>query len=159
MRPVNQTARDCPEKIRQTILRLLTRRNHSQYELLQKLRARGHSPAAILPILTALQEAGLINDNSYAEHYIHWRRQRGYGPERIALELKARGVADETIAEQLQITDNAWFIEIQRVWQKQFKGIIPTDFKSRATQMRFFQYRGFTLDQINSLLKDTYDQE
>lgn len=157
--PTGKTTQNCPEKIRQTALRLLTRRNHSQQELLQKLRGRGHSTEAILPILQDLLRVGLLNDASFAEHYIHWRRQKGYGPDRIALELKARGITPETIAELLQITDNAWFIEIQRVWRKQFKGAVPTDFKSRAKQMRFLQYRGFTHEQINSLLKDTYDQE
>lgn len=67
---------------------------------------------------------------------------------RIAAELNARGIGAEMIAEVIQITDNAWFTEALKVWRKQFKGIIPTDFTHRAKQMRFLQYRGFTREQI-----------
>jgi regulatory protein len=57
------------------------------------------------------------------------------------------------IAKQLQITDNAWFTEARNVWQKHFKGKLPTDFESRAKQMRFLHYRGFTREQIESVFR------
>ena len=56
------------------------------------------------------------------------------------------------IAEQLEITDNAWFECARKSWQKRFKGQLAKDFKARAKQMRFLQYRGFTPEQIESVL-------
>lgn len=85
------------------------------------------------------------------ESFIRWRRERGYGPERIRAELYARGIAPEMIAEHLQMADNAWLIEVRRVWQKHFKGNVPTEYKARAKQMRFLQYRGYTREQIASV--------
>lgn len=70
------------------------------------------------------------------------------------MELQAKGVDQETIAELIDITDNAWFIQAQSVWQKHFKGRQPTDFKSRAKHMRFLQYRGFTREQIESVFDE-----
>lgn len=136
----------------QAALRLLTRRDHSQQELAQKLHIKGHASEDITQVIDHLLQAGLLNDARFAENYIHQRRRKGYGPKRIYLELQARGIIEEVIAEHLNITDNAWFIEVQHVWKKHFKGKLPTDFKAKAKQMRFLQYRGFTQEQIEHVL-------
>ncbi|HVE44317.1 MAG TPA: regulatory protein RecX [Gammaproteobacteria bacterium] len=139
------------EGLRRAILRLLTRRDHSQQELLQKLLKKGHAKEAIFPLLAEFVTVGYLDEARYTQNYIAARRRKGYGPERIMLELQSRGVAPEVIAKQLDITDNSWLIEIQRVWRKRFKSHAPHEFKDRAKQMRFLQYRGFTQEQIETL--------
>lgn len=99
---------------------------------------------------------GLINEQRFTENYIFWRQQKGYGPLRISAELQARGISSEMIAKQLQITDNAWFAQAQKAWQKQFKGKTPSDLKLRAKQIRFLQYRGFTREQIENVIPDNF---
>lgn len=143
------------DKIRQIALGLLARRDHTQQEILQKLRLKGYVTDEIKTVIETLAQTGLIDDARFTENYIHWRRGKGYGPLRLHSELRARGIADEVIAEHLQIADNAWSTEARSVWQKQFKSQLPIDFKSRAKQMRFLQYRGFTQQHINSIFKDT----
>ena len=135
--------------IRRAALNYLARRDHSQLELAKKLRGNDYSEADISALITDLIQSGLVNDQRYAENYCHWRRAKGVGPIRISLELEARGISEETIAEVVQITDNAWFTEAQHLWRKRFKAIVPTDFKDRAKQMRFLQYRGYTREQID----------
>lgn len=56
------------------------------------------------------------------------------------------------IEHQLEISDNAWLENVRHVWQKRFKNKLPNDFKTRAQQVRFLQYRGFTREQIESVL-------
>lgn len=139
-------------KIRRLILHWLTRRDHTQFEILQKLTTKGYDHDSAQKIIDELTQAGLISESRFAENFLNWRRQRGFGPTRILLELKARGVTPETIAEHLDITDNAWLIEAQRIFRKRFKGKAPRDYADRAKQMRFLQYRGYTRDQIKSVL-------
>lgn len=140
--------------IRRAILHLLARRDHSQWEILQKLRAKGFAEKDVRPVMTDFVQTDFISDWRFTENYIHWRRNKGYGPLRITMELQARGIFPEMIEDQLKITDNAWFIEAQRVWQKRFKGKQPNDYKIRAKQMRFLQYRGFTREQIDSVFSN-----
>lgn len=109
---------------------------------------------AIETVLTQLIQSGLLNEQRFVEHYIHFRLNKGYGPLRIKMELQARGLTSEMIAEQLKITDNAWFDEILKVWQKHFKGKIAKEPKLRAKQIRFLQQRGFTREQIESVLEE-----
>jgi len=139
------------DDIRRVALNCLTRRDYSQKELLQKL-ARQYPIDDIRQVLATLTEVGLINEKRYTENYINYRRQKGYGPERITRELEMRGIPAEMIAEELKITDNAWQQALERLWQKHFKGQQPTNFKTKAKQMRFLYYRGFTQEQIEELL-------
>lgn len=143
-----------PDKLKSTALAYLSRRDYSEREITQKLKTKGYPSDAIAQILAELVHEGLINELRFTENYIHWCRAKGWGPSRIAHELQTRGISAEMIAEQLKITDNAWFTEVRNLWQKRFKGKHPTDFKSRAKQMRFLQYRGFSREQILSLFKD-----
>ena len=141
------------EKIRRHALFLITRRDHTSLELKQKLSRKDYSETNIDTVISRLEETDLINPVRFAESYTHYRRSKGYGPRRIAMELQQKGVADGVIAEQVKITDNAWFTEIRQAWRKQFKGQLPTDQKQRARQFRFLYNRGFTQDQINSVFE------
>jgi regulatory protein len=135
------------------VLNWLARRDYSQHEIAQKLKSKGYATDAIHTVVSDLMREGCINEQRFTENFIYWRRGRGYGPLRILRELQARGISSEMIAEHLQITDNAWLAEVRKVWQKHFKGKLPEDFKLRARQIRFLQYRGYTEEQIQSIWK------
>lgn len=93
-----------------------------------------------------------ISDKRFTENYIRARGQKGYGPQRIARELQMRGVAEEIVADYLNITDIVWIERAQMVWKKRFKGKIATDYKQQSAHRRYLQYRGFTSEQIQSVL-------
>jgi regulatory protein len=142
-----------------TALRLLARREHSTHELHQKLLTKGFTPTDIEATLTTLIQEGLLSNTRFLEAYLHYRRQKGYGPLRIQAELAAKGLPEDLIDHHLNIADNAWLAEARKVWQKRFKGVIPRDFKARATMMRFLQYRGFTSTQIHSIFDSDSDHD
>jgi regulatory protein len=155
-------------KIRRSVLNWLARRDYSQHEIIQKLKAKPYSKtcsktcsktyslAAIQSVVADLAQNGLINEQRFTENYVRWRQGKGFGPLRIQAELQARGIPAEMIAEQLDITDNAWFLQAKRMREKHFKGSLPNEFKLRAKQMRFLQYRGFTKEQIEDVFGSDY---
>jgi len=131
---------------------MLACRDHSAYELSQKLVSKYPKHDQIAQVVADLHQAGLINEQRFVENYIYWRCNRGYGPLRIQQELRARGVPDAMIASALNITDNAWFAGVRKVWQKHCKGRFAADYRLKAKQMRFLQYRGFTSEHIASVM-------
>lgn len=130
---------------------MLARREHSTLELSRKLQRKAFIQKDIDTVLSTLRQEGLLNEGRFLENFIHYKRARGYGPLRIRAELLERGIAQDLIEHHLNITDNAWLEDVRKVWQKRFKNRLPQDFKSRAQQMRFLHYRGFTPEQINQL--------
>ncbi len=132
---------------------LLARREHSAAELRQKLQQAGHETDKIHDALTTLQQNGLQDDQRFAEAYIRSRLLRGYGELRIRQELKQKGVADDLANLSIQQAEIDWFALAAEVRRKRFGEQCPDDFKDRARQMRFLQYRGFTHDQITESFK------
>lgn len=137
------TTLETPVAIRRTALDLLARREHSHAELLRKLRQRGAAQDLAEIELERLQNDGLLSDERFCEAYVHYRSQRGYGPQRLREELRQRGVAESLIEQELHGGERDWPALARAAFAKRFPEGPATDIKERARQQRFMQYRGF----------------
>jgi regulatory protein len=142
------------QSVRETAMNLLARREHSTQELRDKLLARGFEDDEIMPALQTLSQEGLLSDERFTESFIHSRMERGSGPVKIRAELRQRGVADEVIANWLDERDHAWLERAEAVRCKKFGSALPVDYKEKARQARFLQYRGFSAEQTRHVLRD-----
>ncbi|HIL93525.1 MAG TPA: regulatory protein RecX, partial [Cycloclasticus sp.] len=79
-------------RLRAGCFALLARREHSQRELRQKLKAKGFDEDDIDLLLEELSEKNWQSDERFAESYSRSRLLKGFGPVRIQYELKERGV-------------------------------------------------------------------
>ncbi len=131
---------------------LLSRREHSQAELRTKLRKAAFEIDDINETIDKLAAADVQSDARFAENYLRYRSQRGYGSQKIKLELKERGVDSEIINTAFEQADIDWFDLAITVRYKRFGELVPDAPKDRAKQQRFLQYRGFTHEQINESL-------
>lgn len=145
------------KEIRLAAMNFLARREHSQQELQRKLLNKGFEPIAITPVLRVLVEQGLLSDERFTEAFINSRLHRGSGPVKIAMELQQRGVSDELVRTYLDERDTQWTQSAIEVRVKRFGSAIPHDFKERARQMRFLQYRGFTMSQVQQAVGEEID--
>jgi len=145
------------KEIRLAAMNLLARREHSQQELHRKLVNKGFEPADIKPALATLTHEGLLSDERFTEAFINSRLKRGSGPVKIANELQQRGISDELVNSYLDERDRQWAESAVAVRVKRFGTEPPEDFKERARQMRFLQYRGFTLQQIQYAVGEEID--
>jgi regulatory protein len=127
----------------------LARREHSSSELRLKLVKVGFESTDIDDVLKKLAENNLQSDSRFAENYLRYRSNRGYGFQRIRQELKEKGVSTDIISEALEQAEIDWFTLAIEVRCKRFGENIPDDYKDRAKQQRFLQYRGFSHEQIN----------
>jgi len=75
---------------------------------------------------------------------------------RIAQELRLRGIPDEQVRTALAAVEDDWNTAARTVLNRQFRAP-ATDIKTRARQMRFLEYRGFTAAQIRTAIKGGAD--
>jgi len=141
-----------PRDARLAAMRLLTRREHSCWELTQKLQHKGFELALIAEIIREFKQQGIISDVRYAESYTRVRSARGYGPIRIAQELKQRGVDEEIRIATLADSELDWYELVQKVRTKRFGRALPQNITDKAKQTRFLEYRGFNQQQIKYAL-------
>ena len=108
-------------------------------------------------MLQELQLAGLQSDQRYTEDYIRSRVERGYGPLRIAMELRQRGVAEEQISDCMETCDVNWVERITAVRSKKFGPAVPANYPAIMKQSGFLKYRGFSADLIRKLFRQGID--
>ncbi len=120
---------------------------------MRKLRTKNFPSALIETVLNSLAQEGLFSDQRFTEAYISMRSQRGYGPLRIQAELRERGISDDMMAANLNAYDEIWQINLQKLAKKKYIKGLAKDRLTRAKQIRFLQYRGFSFEHIQQLDK------
>lgn len=136
------------QSLNERAMNLLARREHSVRELKNKLVKADFDIDDIYAVIEKLTNADLQSDERFAENYLRYRSQRGFGYQRITLELKERGVAADIINDTLNKSEIDWFTLAAEARSKRFGEHSPDTQQDRAKQQRFLQYRGFTHEQI-----------
>ena len=139
--------------LRSRALAMLTRREHSQFELRQKLAELGGESSIIDTILDEFSTQNWQNDRRFTEVFIRYSARKGQGALNIRQELKQRGITDKEMVEEL-LAEHDWFDLAQQTRSKKFGEEFPTERKEQARQLRFLQYRGFSSEQCWAALKN-----
>jgi regulatory protein len=139
-------------KIRTAALGLLAGRDFSRNELVERLLRKGHDGANVQVVVAALVQEGLLREGRYVGQFITQRAGRGQGPQRIRMELRERGVDPEAIEAGLDRAETDWLQAAREARRRKFGVSLPRDYRERAKQARFLQYRGFSSDQIRAAL-------
>ena len=139
---------DLVTQARDTAFRLLTRREHSRAELHNKLTVRGYDSDVVNDLLTSLAAEDLVSDHRYAQALVAHRVNTGYGPQRIMMELKDKGVASEIIDQTLSLVEVDWD-ELLRVQHNRKFGVSKAgSFKEWSRRAQYLDRRGFNTDSI-----------
>ena len=133
-------------------LDLVSRREHSQYELIQKLNKRFPETMPIIEeVVKKLAINNILNDERFAEMYLNSRARKGFGPKKIEMELNFKKVNSSFIA--IAIAEyESWTENAQNELLKKFKGVKPTDYNSKMKQKQFLFNRGFSSQIIERIL-------
>ncbi len=137
--------------LRVRAMRSLARREYSRAELYARLLPHATPEDNLNAVLDELAARGWLSDARAAEQMVRTRRSR-FGAQRIAHELKQKGISDELISAALPQLKQGELEAAREVWQKKFASH-PKDQKEKAKQMRFLQSRGFSLDVVFKVLR------
>ncbi len=123
----------------------------------RKLGARGHAAGEVSAVLDRLAAENLQSDVRYTEIYLRSRAERGYGPQRIAIELRQRGASVEIIQQALNETECDWLVLARKADRKKFGDTQDGNFAVLVKRRRYLEYRGFSSDQIKAALKPEHE--
>ena len=141
---------DAYKAIYNKALDILSRREHSQKELLDKLIRKFDIPDIVDSVIHNLLEKNIINDYRYSEAYVVARKRKGFGPKKIMYELVSRGINENTASEIID-EEGGWQAAALKAFNKKYKAGKGKDFKEQNKQRVFLQNRGFTFEEIDSV--------
>ena len=135
-------------RARNSAMRLLARREHSRAELRGKLVGRGFENDSVEELLQGLEDQDLLSDERFAMSLIASRAETGYGPKRIDLELRNRGVSEELAREALAKAEVDWGQQVTDQVARKFGSDPAQTFPEWARRARYLERRGFGQDAI-----------
>ena len=147
-----------PKTAQDSALRSLGRREHSAAQLKAKLKSRGYESETAAQAVEGLTESGLQSDARYAELLVRSRIAQHYGPLRIKAELAVSGLSDADMGAALSASETDWTQLARELHRRKF-GAPPASMAERQRQHRYLAGRGFSGDQIRSVLKDDPDEQ
>lgn len=134
-------------------LRLLSYRDHSKKELVEKLVQKKHKREYAQAAAEKLEELGYINDERFAESLAEsFLERKGMSAEKIRYELLRKGVSKETVDEILQQLDFDPVIRITELLNTKFKRYL-SDEKGMKKTVASLQRLGYRWSDINSALR------
>ncbi len=142
------------KNIRELCVRLLSRREHSQQELLDKLATKGFDRTETQLIVDDLAAQGWQSNQRFAESYSRYRIKKGYGPIKIICELQQRGIEDYDLDAVVMDIADGWSEVLDQVYIKKYPDDKVLTNKEWFKRNRFLQQRGFSGEMIKTLFKD-----
>ena len=133
-------------------MRVLAMREHSIYELTNKLSEKALSQDVLNEVLDELIANNYVSDERFAESYIRSRANRGFGPIKIRAELNKKGISNQLISDHLDVSSAIWLDNARDQYQKKYTDRAIADYKVWTKRARFMQSRGFTAEQIQGSL-------
>ncbi len=137
-------------------LRLLSRRDHSRFELSKKLKDRGFSDVHIARAMDQCHRYDYLNDERFANNYTRQLQRRGYGSRKIRQSLQVKGLtADLTdMVVARHCTDQAQLEQCRNVLRKKLKSVPPpqTAITLKPKLYRYLLGRGFSPSIISTAL-------
>ena len=137
--------------LRGRALQALARRELSRAELQAKLQPHVVEADDIAALLDDLQKRGWLSDARALEQTVRIRSAR-FGTQRIAHELRQKGISDELISAAIPQLKEGELEAARGVWQRKF-AFLPQDQKEKAKQVRFLPSRGFSMDVIFKVMR------
>ncbi len=146
------TLRTDLEKARASALASLCMREHSIKEITDKLTRKEYQKDSIEIIIQECLKDNYLNDQRFSEIYWRSRARRGFGPNKIIMELKQRGVSASMIQETSQQEELVFDEVIRNVYHKKFKGAVIKNFKDKAKRQNYLYQRGFGSELIRKVI-------
>jgi regulatory protein len=156
------------QRLRNKALAYLARREHSQQELQQKLRAylppieenvkvdlETHHQM-VDEVIADFKQRGWLSELRFTEQVVHARKQK-FGSMRIAHELREKGITEEVVEVAIAEVKADEFTNACNIWRKKYK-VAPQNREEWAKQARFLQSRGFGFDMIKKVLNQNFEE-
>lgn len=143
-------------RARERALYCLDYREHSFMELYDKL-CKNYSDEVALSVVSELADLGLINDRRYAEALAKQLMEvKGYGYYKSVMEMTRRGIDRDMADEILAEFEDSSFEKLRELVESKYEQYL-VDYKGFQKVRSALSRRGFTYDDINSILDEYRD--
>jgi len=136
------------EGVRRSALWHLSRRDHSEAELLKKLQRKTDNQTWITTIIDECLDFNYLNDQRFCESFIRSAQFKGHGKTRIQQDLKLKGLSQVLIKNAFEDDPFDYVGSAEGLLKRKYdEAIVTQHLKQKA--MGFLQAKGHSFDIIS----------
>ncbi|OON36546.1 recombination regulator RecX [Izhakiella australiensis] len=149
-------------------MRVLALRDHSEAELRRKMAlaaqrassdagqdaASGPSDEEIEQVIAWCYQHNFLDDGRFTERFIAGRSRKGYGPQRIRMELGQKGIDRQLIDAALADCGIDWTQRAADLAWRRFGQPLPQEWKEKAKVQRYLLTRGFFMEDVQGIFRN-----
>ncbi|WP_386697823.1 recombination regulator RecX [Lonepinella sp. MS14436] len=141
------------------LINLLARRDYSEYEIRCKMQQKAFSQEDIDQALAHCQQRHWQSDQRFAENYLNFRANRGYGVNRIKQELRQlKGVSSQIIQNVIEQSEINWSDIALSVLNRKFPQYQQKlDIKTKQKIWRYMLSHGFYAEEFADYIGSSSD--
>jgi regulatory protein len=133
-------------------IRLLSMREHSVREIIKKLSLKCESLDLVYAVVDELLANKYLSDQRFTETFVRSRQNRGFGPNKIKMELSQKGIENNLIDDYLDVNSAIWYESAEQQYLSKYGDGPIEDYKTWAKRARFMQGRGFSMEHIQAVV-------
>lgn len=131
------------------LLKILTKREYSVYDLREKLASRYEENVAEQALNYAL-EHNYASDERYSEMFTRYRANNHYGAIKIRYDLQQKEIDESIIDAAIDQCEINFQEKLEEYFSSKFDSADLADFKLKAKIFRNLLNRGYSSDEINT---------
>lgn len=127
---------------------LLAKRDYASGELTRTLVKMTENSECVDKALQRLIESGYLDDARLITHLIDKHVRKKHGPTRIKQEVRQKGFSQELVEQALEKVEVDWYAMARELKVSKFGEEPASDAKEKNKQVRYLQYKGYSMDMI-----------
>jgi len=135
------------EAVRRSAFWHLSRRDHSQAELIKKLQRKTDNQDWIDAVINECLDYNYLNDQRFTESFLRGSRNKGYGETRIKQDLKQKGISERLIKQTIDENEFNYIDAAQQLLANKYNEAIVTQYLKQKA-MGFLQAKGHNFSDI-----------
>lgn len=144
-------------KAKQLALKYVAYKPRTEQEIVRYLREKGFSNAIVATVIAWLTQYRYLDDRAYAKAWVGERRRtKGASRELLRMELRQKGIAEQTIDEALADLSATEEADLAREWAfKRYARVRHLDWQTVQRRIgSFLARKGYSYSDIASALAD-----
>lgn len=127
---------------------LLAKRDYSSGELTRTLVKMTENSECVDSALQRLIVSGYLDDERLVIHLVDKHIRKKHGPTRIRQEVRQKGFPQELVEQTLEKAGVDWYAMARELKVSKFGEEPASDAKEKNKQVRYLQYKGYSMDMI-----------
>lgn len=133
--------------------RLLTRRDMTTKEIIQKLKQTGYNDYIINKIIIFLEEYNFVNDEEYVRKYVNYNQDKK-SKKQISFELIKKGIPREIVNDYIESTDICEEENAYNLLLKKYRNVNTMDDKTKRRMINYLIRKGYNYSLINKVTNE-----